>query len=783
MIGAQKQVPGSKLNGCGMGTAHALARCGFGEELVNAFKDLPDASFAEYLVQWRDALRAELCTNSRGYLPRKQVRLANSVSDAFPSLKVLRAYVEPVTSESEARLSGVSPPVLQVQWKYEHSLAALARFCEEKFEWGTTQIIPKRFRSLLWHGSVIRVLRRAMLDLDRGEGTSWKNGRVKSAEEPLAKDSNANAIPHTPRNCRQTRGAGRGRVLGTPSKMITKYFGDISLRSPAKARSDDGDDVASTDTDEEHPLIANISSSTTAHPQTDFLLEYRVELDPHQLVLLTHSGIEGVREEPAEASDAPNEDEAADGPRGQKRKPKAVDPFSLHRIWVPALMLRPVEKDLVSAYEAEEEAKRTKKSRKTVPKGKRTAGGSDLVTDAAPTSIIKPRPKPHKVPSARARAKKAASAPPIDEDVENFDLAAVSDASDSDACGGPTTSKPPIAATAPRKATVPRGKVRRHRATSPKMNSDPDEQSPFIANLPQQRSTAPLPSKPTKTKAAGGPAGVQCVLPAQNKPKTSHSSLIKALDVTDWDDLFPPAPKAPIPSGLPPPSPTHKHQPHGKSKVRPAGVSSPPKRPRRQIFTDSEEDPELAGSTEYCAPKSPRKSKDQVSPSRRKEKIASPKLNQQGNFRLPSLSSSSESEDDDTLARNDTQRAGSPTPQKGATKDAFRALWDKVGATRQVSKKLEIVDVSSEEDGGVVSPEKLFPETEANDKVVTLPKGGDSTTTVPKLAHQSRLPFRPVKTVAAKKPAMMAHHSEDGRPTQRNKSAPPVLDVIDLTTP
>lgn len=151
---SQKDVPGSKLHGCGIRTAHALARCGFGDELVNALTILSPPEFDEYLEQWRDALRAELSTNSRKLLSRKEKRLADSIPDTFPNLDVLRAYVQPITSESEKK--SVTP----YKWAHEHSLAELARFCEEKFEWGTMLIIPKRFRTLMWHGSVIRIIRR-----------------------------------------------------------------------------------------------------------------------------------------------------------------------------------------------------------------------------------------------------------------------------------------------------------------------------------------------------------------------------------------------------------------------------------------------------------------------------------------------------------------------------------------------------------------------------------------------------------------------------------------------
>jgi len=174
---------------------------------VDALHKLPDDAFANYLAEWR----VELHTTLHGYLKCKRPKLASRFPDTFPNLDALRAYAQPVTSESEALLDGISLPVPQIQWTREHSLGALAKFCEERFEWGTTQMIPKRFRSLLWHGSTIRVLRRAALDLDQGE--------------------------------------------------------DVSI-----------------DVNDKHLLLSSIVASTTAHPQTDYLHEYRVELDPYHLL-------------------------------------------------------------------------------------------------------------------------------------------------------------------------------------------------------------------------------------------------------------------------------------------------------------------------------------------------------------------------------------------------------------------------------------------------------------------------------------------------------------------
>ncbi|KAK7016622.1 PIN domain-like protein [Favolaschia claudopus] len=61
---------------CGMGLAHGLARCGFGDALLGATQTMNDADLSQFLVGWREAVREELATNARGYLKSKHKLLA-----------------------------------------------------------------------------------------------------------------------------------------------------------------------------------------------------------------------------------------------------------------------------------------------------------------------------------------------------------------------------------------------------------------------------------------------------------------------------------------------------------------------------------------------------------------------------------------------------------------------------------------------------------------------------------------------------------------------------------
>ena len=57
------------MQGCGLTITHGLARCGFGDCLVEAFDGMPRDAFFGYLCHtWADELSAELHSISKGFL-------------------------------------------------------------------------------------------------------------------------------------------------------------------------------------------------------------------------------------------------------------------------------------------------------------------------------------------------------------------------------------------------------------------------------------------------------------------------------------------------------------------------------------------------------------------------------------------------------------------------------------------------------------------------------------------------------------------------------------------
>ncbi|KAF7367503.1 hypothetical protein MSAN_00813200 [Mycena sanguinolenta] len=230
----------SGMTGCGPNIAKGLVRYGFGRSLYEAAKNLSRDELEDFLPNWRNEIRHELRTDSKGYIGSKRRALASSLPDAFPDVDILLSYVNPLTSERVAR---AKDNYLDLTWAKEPNLAKLASTCEFYFEWGYRDAIIKRFKTVIWHGAVLRILRRGVLDLEEK-----RRGR--------------DFVPSTPTK------NGKPSAEGTPSKLITKHFSSMTLNP----------------VEDDDRLITRITS-TREHAFTDGLLEYRLEIRPRQLVL------------------------------------------------------------------------------------------------------------------------------------------------------------------------------------------------------------------------------------------------------------------------------------------------------------------------------------------------------------------------------------------------------------------------------------------------------------------------------------------------------------------
>ncbi|KAJ3512565.1 hypothetical protein NMY22_g15298 [Coprinellus aureogranulatus] len=345
------------LEGCGMKTAVALAKCGLGDSLLQASITLSEARLPAFLDGWRNELRHEIQTNSRGLIGRKSPALAKRVGNDFPDIDVLMSYVNPVTSESMGKPYRPG----DIRWDREPDISKIAGICEFFFEWGYKEAIIKRFRTVIWHSAVLRILRRAALDIEEGKHP----GASSRAQLPFSTPS------------RTGRGL-NAAMCGTPSKMISKHFSSLAL--------------VEHDDDDSDPLIVKIHS-TRKHVYTDGLLEYRLEISPAQLVRLAELGIKGTREKPVQEW----EDEAEQEDKDQASK----DPLEHMRVWMPACMVNIVEPKLVEDFEEAEAKKAAKKANK--------GQGRARKKKTADSDGEEPASSPPKAKKAPARSKKNTS--------------------------------------------------------------------------------------------------------------------------------------------------------------------------------------------------------------------------------------------------------------------------------------------------------------------------------------------------------------------------------------
>ncbi|KAF9005256.1 hypothetical protein BDQ17DRAFT_386930 [Cyathus striatus] len=292
------------LTRCGIVTSHGLAKCGFGDTLYQAAATLEREELHQFLVGWRKDLVEELRTNSQGCIGRKQTALANSILDSFPNIDVLLSYVNPITSATMGRDINTVKPT----WSKEPDIAKLAAVCEFYFEWGYKEAILKRFRTVIWHSAVLRVLRRAAINFD---------------ESGLAKST---------------------------SQLVSQYFCSSVPDGDLQWNSEEGSN---------EPMIVKIHSSRN-HSSTDGLLEYRLEIAPLQLARIAATGIKGIRIPEGSDEWASESDGDEDG---EKKTKAPLEPNTHMRIWAPACMVELAETQLVKDFQEQSSRKRSTKNR------------------------------------------------------------------------------------------------------------------------------------------------------------------------------------------------------------------------------------------------------------------------------------------------------------------------------------------------------------------------------------------------------------------------------------
>ncbi|KAF4620656.1 hypothetical protein D9613_000579 [Agrocybe pediades] len=282
--------------------AHGLARCKFGDELLENYENMRTRrpEFNGFLQHWRARVNRELKENTKGFLPSRQ---SLTIPDNFPDLEVLEQYAFPLTSGSGRQNTTTNS--LALHEKNHLSLAEIAGLCEKYFEWGYRDKIIERFRNLLWPCAVIRVLRHVALE----------------ADQQL-----------------QNAGHGRRNDMVIPLSLLKKFLKPKDKRLDiAAAFVNRGTAQTSSQYNDDDQIVLKIKRKRQ-HSSTDQLEEFYVEVSPVELVKLANSGIKGTRQEPDVRKQT------------KKAPPGANDMLSL---WIPGSVLRVVYPSLVDEFEKE----------------------------------------------------------------------------------------------------------------------------------------------------------------------------------------------------------------------------------------------------------------------------------------------------------------------------------------------------------------------------------------------------------------------------------------------
>lgn len=136
-----------------MTVASQLACGKLSEALFIAAKSFDEDRLQQFLAEWRDQLCHELSYDPQGLLGHQYKKLANNMSDAFPSMEVMWLYARPMTSCS------VLGHVDHAHWIPRYAdIDCLTQCCKQWFSWGTAGTMGDIFSKHVWPGCVLCTL-------------------------------------------------------------------------------------------------------------------------------------------------------------------------------------------------------------------------------------------------------------------------------------------------------------------------------------------------------------------------------------------------------------------------------------------------------------------------------------------------------------------------------------------------------------------------------------------------------------------------------------------------
>lgn len=291
------------------------------------------------MAKVHDDIINELRTNRSGHVGRRNKKLADDLAevDLFPSFP-LNCYLCPATSPSDDPGQGwpgfgkgeVSSGRGRARNMGRGDLEGMARACERYFEWGTREIVCKKFAS-----DAVNLFGAEIVAEARGAARS-----MVPASRP-----------------RQTLRPGQ-----SPDR-ITSYFSQSTISSVQGQKS-----MSTTST--RHLVKIH---STRPSPMCSSMTEFRLEYQTKGYMDRCRDAMEGTRADPSTL--AP-EERAALGMVSEAGAPTDTAVKDEMRIWVPDYLIRAAWPHLIAKYEEEEAGKAAKKAapKKKAAAGKTTAG-------------------------------------------------------------------------------------------------------------------------------------------------------------------------------------------------------------------------------------------------------------------------------------------------------------------------------------------------------------------------------------------------------------------------
>ncbi|KAF8998641.1 PIN domain-like protein [Hymenopellis radicata] len=146
------------ITNCGISTAVELTLTDLGPRLIDAVRNLRSKELFEFLVQWREQLRATLRNNPNHILSQRHPAMAAAIPASFPNLKIIRLYLDPKISPLNASNS--------LEWNAP-SIPQLSLFLEKHFRWSWPGVLDD-FKTHIFAGLALRELMRDVL-VDDGE--------------------------------------------------------------------------------------------------------------------------------------------------------------------------------------------------------------------------------------------------------------------------------------------------------------------------------------------------------------------------------------------------------------------------------------------------------------------------------------------------------------------------------------------------------------------------------------------------------------------------------------